>query len=172
MWTLDCYESPLYRWGNWGLERESKLAKWQSGSSIHDLSCRALFSPQAGGWSPPGGKGCQSNRRPLLVWLRHGEVWGHPPAGWVAARGWHPGSGGKEWSKPSDPLKHLFWDLGTHSVMLEIEGSPTLKGWLARNTSSKSYKRQITTFVELEEKPDSLSNIYGSNLYLSIYLKF
>lgn len=43
--------------------------------------------------------------------------------------------------------------------MLEIEGSPTLKGWLARNMSGKSYKRQITTFVELQEKPHSLSNI-------------
>ena len=76
-----------------GLVRESKLAKWQSGSSIHDLSCRVLFSPQAGGWSPPGGKGCQPNRRPLLVRLQHGQVWGHPPAGWVDAHGWHPGSG-------------------------------------------------------------------------------
>ena len=49
------------------------------------------LSPQAGGWSPPGGKGCQPNRWPLPVWLQHRHMWAYPPAGWVTAPGWDPG---------------------------------------------------------------------------------
>lgn len=51
------------------------------------------LSPQNGGWSPPGDKGYQPNRWPLPVWLQHGRVWAHPPAGWVTALPWDPGLG-------------------------------------------------------------------------------
>lgn len=44
-------------------------------------------------------------------------------------------------------------------VVVEIEGFSIVKGMVSKKQRLVNHKRQSTTFVELEEKPERLSNI-------------